>query len=129
MQPKSIISQVIKLYPTTSNKKIAKKLNLTTSQVRTIANQNGVEKCRLYKERLKNDLIINRRKWYEESIPDFSPTKIQEQIILGSLLGDGGISKGGKRSINYYYQEHLCDLQQEYQQSKLSKINSHHFNI
>src|SRR5699024_5777695 len=118
-----------KLYPTTSNKKIAKKLNLTPSQVRTIANQNGVEKCRLYKERLKNDLIINRRKWYEESIPDFSPTKIQEQIILGSLLGDGGISKGGKRSINYYYQEHFGDSQKEYRQWKLSKMNGLNFNI
>lgn len=41
MQPKSIISQVIKLYPTTSNKKIAKELHLTPNQVRTIANHIG----------------------------------------------------------------------------------------
>ncbi|WP_404454450.1 hypothetical protein [Oceanobacillus kapialis] len=39
---------------------------------------------------------------------------------MGSLLGDGYISKGANRSKNYYYQEHFGESQREYRKWKLN---------
>lgn len=129
MYERSIVSYVIKHYPTNSTALIAEELNLSSNQVRTIAKHNNVVKCKEYKKQLQKDLVRHRRKWYEENIPDFSPTYSQKQIILGSLLGDGYISKGAQRSINYYYQEHFGENQREYRQWKLSKLKDLNFNI
>ena len=129
MNEKKIISYIKKYYPTNSTALIAKKLKTTTSRVRTIAKNNNIVKCEKYKSQLKKQLVVNRRKWYEASIPEFSPTYFQEQLILGSLLGDGYISKGAQRSINYYYQEHFGDSQKEYRQWKLAKLKNLNFSI
>lgn len=129
MNKENIIAFIKEQYPTNSTASIAEQLNISIHHVRSIAKRNNIVKCEKYKEQLKVNLIENRKKWYEASIPDFKPTHIQEQIILGSLLGDGYISKGAKRSINYYYQEHFSEGQREYRLWKLSKLKNLHFNI
>ncbi len=108
---------------------VAEQLNLSPFRVRLIAKRNNIVKCEKYKLQLKQQLIENRRKWYETNIPEFKPSHIQEQIIFGSLLGDGYISKGAQRSINYYYQEHFGDKQTEYRFWKLTKLKNLHFSI
>ncbi|WP_349408632.1 hypothetical protein [Pseudalkalibacillus sp. SCS-8] len=123
MKEKEIIDYINKHFPFNSTDKLASKLNLTPSKVRTIAKNNNIAKDKQYLNKLKNELTKNRRKWYERNIPEISPTYIQEQLILGSLLGDGYISKGANRSINYAYQEHFGENQREYREWKLNQLN------
>ena len=123
------IDYIRKHFPTSSTDDIAKHLNLSSFQVRTIAKRNNIVKCEKYKQQLKENLIKRRRQWYEANIPKFEPNHLQEQIIFGSLLGDGYISKGAKRSINYYYQEHFGESQREYRIWKLSKLKNLGFTI
>lgn len=129
MNNNPVLSHIMKNFPNTATKVIANELNLTISQVRTIAKRHNVVKCEKYKQILKKELVINRRKWYEESIPNFGPTYTQEQIIFGSLLGDGYISKGAQRSENCYYQEHFGENQREYREWKLSNLRKLGFSI
>lgn len=129
MNKGNIIAFIKEHFPSNSTSAIAEQLNISIHQVRTIAKRNNVVKCEKYKQQLKKQLVENRKKWYKASIPDFTPTHLQEQIILGSLLGDGYISKGAQRSVNYYYQEHFGESQREYRLWKLSKLEKLNFTI
>lgn len=129
MYKDDIIDFIREHYPTNSTNFISEELNISVHHVRSIAKRNNIVKCDKYKQQLKNQLVENRKKWYKASIPNFTPTYLQEQIILGSLLGDGYISKGAQRSVNYYYQEHFGDSQREYRLWKLSKLENLNFTI
>lgn len=129
MHTYKIVHYIKQFYPSTSTEKVANALHLTPSQVRTLAKKHGIKKCERYKAELKKQLIVNRRNWYKENIPTFEPSHTQEQIIFGSLLGDGYISKGAQRSINYYYQEHFGENQRKYREWKLSKLHNLNFSI
>lgn len=107
MRKEKLVTYIKKHYPTTPTQTVAKALNLSVSQVRTIAKQNKLQKCEKYKEKLQKELVIHRRAWFEKNMKEFRPSNFQEQIIFGSLLGDGYISKGANRSIHYYYQDTL----------------------
>lgn len=124
------IFQFIKThYPTMRTTDVAKQLNLSPYQVRSIAKKHNINKCEKYKQQLKQQLIQHRKKWHEANIPDFNPTLIQEQIIFGSLLGDAYISKGAQRSVNYFYREHFSNHQLEYRLWKHSMLKDLHFTI
>src|SRR5690625_3367159 len=129
MNEQQILSYIKKHFPTTPTRLVAKKVNLSLYQVRTIARKHQIKKCKAYLKQQQKQLIKHRRKWYESSIPPFNPTVEQEQLILGSLLGDGYISRGAERSINYYYQEHFGVKQKEYRVWKLSILHNLPFTI
>ena len=80
------IDYIRKHFPTSSTDDIAKHLNLSSFQVRTIAKRNNIVKCEIYKQQLKENLIKHRKQWYESSIPKFEPDHLQEQIIFGCLV-------------------------------------------
>lgn len=123
------IAYIKKYFPTTSTKDVAKQLNVSINKVQYIAKHHHIKKCPKYLNQLKKQLIINRRNWYEDSIPNLTPTHYQEQLLFGSILGDGYLSKGAKRSINYYYQEHFSPNQRKYREWKLSQLQNCHFNL
>lgn len=50
-------------------------------------------------------------------------TKIQEQIILGSMCGDGSILKR-KKCVNYHFQEAHCHRQLSYLKWKIKNLKS-----
>lgn len=54
-------------------------------------------------------------------IKDFYPSKIQREIIIGGLLGDGCLSKTGKQK--YQYRETHCKKQNDYLKWKASYFN------
>lgn len=110
-------------------KELQKKLNLSVYQVRIIAKRHGVRKCPAYIKLQRKQLIEHRRKWYESAIKSFEPNVEQEQLIFGSLLGDGYISRGANRSINFYYREHFSEQQREYRVWKLEILKGLPFSI
>jgi|GEM_PF-475601 len=129
MEERKIIKLIQDKFPSNRTIDVAEELNLSPYQVRTIAKKNNIVKCKKYQSQLKKQLILNRKRWYEANIPVFNPTHFQEQIIFGSLLGDGYISRGGKRSVNYYYQEHFGERQREYRLWKLKKLKDLGFSM
>jgi len=74
MDKEDVVSYVKQFYPNTATKDVAKSLNLSLSQVRTLAKQHSVTKCSNYKEELQKQLVVNRKKWFENNIPTFEPT-------------------------------------------------------
>ncbi|GGP07379.1 endonuclease [Oceanobacillus neutriphilus] len=122
-------SYIIKNFPIKTTKEVAEYLNVTPHVIRSIAKKYSLKKSETHLAKLKLQFVEHRRKWYEANIPLFKPNKIQEQIIFGSLLGDGYISKGAQRSKNFYYQEHFGENQREYRFWKLSQLESLGFEI
>lgn len=129
MSDEKILAYIEQHFPTTPTEKVAKAVRLSPYQVRTIAKQHNIKKCQNYIKRQRKDLVKHRRKWFEDNIPDFKPTFEQEQIIFGSILGDGYISKGAQRSINYYYQEHFGESQRAYREWKEEMVKNLNFSI
>ncbi|WP_346928220.1 hypothetical protein [Clostridium sp.] len=58
----------------------------------------------------------------------YTPTEIEENIIIGSLLGDGSLGLYG-RSKNAYYREHGCDAQIQYRLWKSEKLQRLKFSL
>lgn len=58
----------------------------------------------------------------------YIPTEIEENIIIGSLLGDGSLALYG-RSKNAYYREHGCDAQIQYRLWKSEKLQRLNFSL
>ncbi|MBY0223483.1 MULTISPECIES: hypothetical protein [Sporosarcina] len=123
------ITYIRQHFPTTPTEVVAEAVNLTISQVRTLAKKHNIKKCELYKEELKRQLVTDRRRWFESSLSPFKPSHYQEQLLLGSLLGDGYISTGAARSVNCHYQEHFGEDQREYREWKLAQLSGLPFNI
>src|SRR5699024_4218483 len=108
---------------------VADHLQLTVNQVRTIAKNNRIQKYEEYKANLKRQLIIDRKKWFEDNIPVLNPTFLQEQIIFDSVIGDRYISRGVDRSVNCYYQKHFGENERGYRERKLSHLQDLQFTI
>jgi hypothetical protein len=58
----------------------------------------------------------------------YSVTEVEQNIIVGSLLGDGSLALYG-RSKNAYYREHGCTEQIPYRLWKCKKLNNLDFNL
>lgn len=62
------------------------------------------------------------------SMKTYSVSETEENIIVGSLLGDGSLALYG-RSKNAYYREHCCDVQIPYRLWKCDKLQSLDFHL
>ena len=78
-----ILTYIKQKFPITPTDKVAKDVQLSTYQVRSIAKKRNIKKCPDYLKRQRKELMKYRRKWYENSIPDFKPNFEQEQIKIG----------------------------------------------
>lgn len=57
----------------------------------------------------------------------YNKTEIEQNIIIGSVLGDGSLALYG-RSKNTYYREHGCDEQIPYRTWKCKNLYNLDFN-
>lgn len=58
----------------------------------------------------------------------YNVTEIEQNIVIGSLLGDGSLALYG-RSKNAYYREHGCDAQITYRLWKCEKLSKLDFRL
>lgn len=65
----------------------------------------------------------NQLKIVNTSNQNYIMNRIERNIIVGSLLGDGNLALYG-RSVNAYYREHGCDKQISYRQWKADKLSN-----
>lgn len=123
------IQLLIKLYPDMTNKALAEKLSVPLSTMLKKAQKLQLKKSNEHHKYVMENLKLKRKDWFEQSIQDLFPSEIQEQLLYGSLLGDGYISRGAKRSRHFHYQEHFGENQRGYRQWKLSLLDDLNFNI
>jgi hypothetical protein len=129
MNNEEIIFYIRRHFPVKTTESIAKNLNLSISQVRRLAKINNITKSSDYLKKLKESLKESRKQWFESNSKILQPSFIQEQLIFGSILGDGYLSTGARRSINCYYQEHFSPDQLEYRKWKLDYLKNLGFSI
>lgn len=110
-------------YPNMNTEKLAQELNLSIHQIRRIVSKNKIAKSHVFKQQLIRELQQKRALAYEDNIIEYKPSQFQENIIVGSLLGDGSLACYG-RSKESFYREHGCRKQADYRAWKAEMLAS-----
>lgn len=122
------IDYLKKHYPNEDTKLICEVLGLSISAVYSIATRNGINKNKEYLKVLHEQLLKKKEEKYLAAIPNVSLTQLEQNIIIGSILGDGNLTFS-QRSRNAYYREHFSIKQMEYRVWKMNSIHSLNFRI
>lgn len=129
MKKSERILEYIKVhFSDTKNKDIAECLNINISTVIRVAKQLNLKKSDEFLNQLRKKLIQAKRDSFDKNRKEYFPTNIQQNIIVGSVLGDGSLALYG-RSKNAYFREHGCDKQKEYRQWKCDQLSSLDFKM
>ena len=110
-------------YPNTDNAAIANHLNISVSTVIRRSKKYGLKKSDDYLKILQQNLILSKQNKYINNIKHYNPSTIEQNIIIGSLLGDGSLALYG-RSKNAYYREHGADRQKNYRIWKVKRLSN-----
>lgn len=97
----AMIKIITNKYPDAVNIELANKLGITESSLRYKASSLGVRKSNDFMKEYYRRLQENKKSKQKENYKDYKMTNIERNIIIGSLLGDGTLSKYG-RSLNAY---------------------------
>jgi hypothetical protein len=123
-----VLTFLRKHYPNEKTEDICKELDLSKSIVYTLARRNNIYKSDEYLKKLHMDLMKYKEEKYLSSIPEISLNQLEQNIIIGSVLGDGNLTFA-PRSRNAYYREHFSIKQKEYREWKMNNIHSMKFKI
>lgn len=77
---------------------------------------------------LHDQFMKTKEQKYLASIPEVSLDQLEQNIIVGSILGDGSLTYS-PRSRNAYFREHFSLKQKEYREWKSKNIHSFSFRI
>lgn len=115
-------------YPNEKNAKLAQELCISETALRSIASRNGIRKSLEYRTKEHDNLIAARKKAWQNNIKPMQIGILEQNIIVGSLLGDGSLALYG-RSKNARYREHGAIEQIPYRAWKAAKLARHGFKI
>ena len=115
-------------YPHEENKKLAQQLGISESTLRTIASRNGIHKTLEYRAMQHKDLTAARKEAWENNIKPMYVGTVEQNIIVGSLMGDGSLALYG-RSKNARYREHGAIEQLPYRAWKAAKLSQQGFKL
>lgn len=115
-------------YPDADNRILSNKLGIKEQTLRSKASKLGVKKSEAFMEKYYVRLQQNRKLKQEENYNDYEMTNIERNIIIGSLLGDGTLSKYG-RSLNACYRENTGQSQKPYREWKANRLKALDFKI
>lgn len=127
-QPKHILVYINEHFSNLKNKELAKQLNISISTVNRVAKRLNLKKSDQFLKKLRVELIQAKKKSDCKNMKRYSITQMQQNIIVGSVLGDGSLALYG-RSKNAYFREHGCDKQKEYRKWKCDKLSSLDFKL
>jgi hypothetical protein len=128
MENNDLMAYLEEHYPCTDNNELTKILNIPLWKLRRIVSRNKIYKSPEYLQKLHIELMHAKKQKYLASIPELKPTSEQVNIIVGSILGDGGLDFS-PRSKNAYYREHFSTQQREYRIWKAKKLANLGFKI
>lgn len=118
MDKETMIEYLKNHYPHQPTEEIATTLGVTKAHVHRIASRLKIRKNPEFIKELRKKLVTARREWYLSQIPILEPTLLQEQVIYGSLLGDGSLTTWAPRSEHCSYREHFSPKQLPYRRWK-----------
>jgi hypothetical protein len=118
-----ILEIIEQRYPYEDTQSLAKELNISIHQLRRIVSKNKIKKSNLFQKEMIKKLHENKTNKYESSLQLLKPNRIQDNIIIGSLLGDGSLACYG-RSKESHYREHGCKFQSNYRAWKVEMLVS-----
>lgn len=128
MNREELLEIIYHRYPHENNAKLSLELGISETALRTIASRNGIKKSDKYK-RLKHENLINaRKKAWENNIKPMQIGIEEQNIIVGSLLGDGSLALYG-RSKHARYREHGAMAQLPYRAWKAEKLSEQGFRL
>lgn len=116
-------------YPYQPTDEVANALGVSKGHVHRLASRYKIRKDPEFLQRMRKKLEAARREWYLSQIPTLKPTHIQEQVIYGSLLGDGSLTTWAPRSVHCSYREHFSPKQMSYRRWKEQLLASLGFHI
>ncbi|MFA5576810.1 MAG: hypothetical protein WCZ27_02710 [Tissierellaceae bacterium] len=119
---------IIAEYPDGDNETLAKKLGISQGSLRWRASQLSVKKSESFMKDYYSKLHQNRRNYLNKNRKNYSMDDIERNIIIGSVLGDGTLSKYG-RSLNALYRESTGKTQKSYRKWKAEKLRNLDFKI
>ena len=122
MDPK-ILSIIKEQYPSCHTQTLADQLNLSIHQLRKIVSKYKIKKNDTFKKQMYENLHDRKLEVYERNIKTYHPSQIENNIIIGSLLGDASIACYG-RSKTPYFREHGCKKQGNYRKWKSQMLKS-----
>ena len=114
---------IINEYPNSNNKILADRLGISEGTLRWKASQLGIRKNDDFMKDYYLKLQTSRKLKQEENYKDYQMTNIERNIIIGSLLGDGTLSKYG-RSLNACYRENTGPNQVAYRKWKADRLSN-----
>lgn len=118
-----MISIIKSEYADSDNETLANKLGIPQGTLRWKASQLGVRKSDTFMKDYYLRLQANRKIKQEENYKNYELTNVERNIIIGSLLGDGTLSKYG-RSLNACYRENTGSTQVPYRIWKMEKLSN-----
>jgi len=118
---------IITRYPSTNSQKLADELKLSIHQLRRYVKKNEIYKTEEYLKNIINKMHSEKEKAYQNNRVVLEPNEVQDNIIIGSLLGDGSLARYG-RSKESHYREHGCIAQSDYRKWKTTMLSSLNFN-
>lgn len=127
-QPKHILGYINEHFSNTKNKELAEQLKISISTVIRVAKQLDLKKSDQFLNKLRIELIQAKKESDYKNMKGYSITQRQQNIIVGSVLGDGSLALYG-RSKNAHFREHGCDKQKEYRQWKCDQLSSLDFKL
>ncbi|WP_353093803.1 hypothetical protein [Tissierella praeacuta] len=115
-------------YPDSDNEVLSNKLGISQSSLRWKASRLGIRKSDVFMKQYYLRLQENKKIKHEQNYKNYEMNNIERNIIIGSLLGDGTLSKYG-RSLNACYRENTGISQIEYRKWKADKLKNLDFKI
>lgn len=115
-------------YPHEENARLAQELGISESALRTIASRNGIRKTLEYRTIQRSNLTTARKEAWKNNIKPMKIGTLEQNIIVGSLLGDGSLALYG-RSKNARYREHGAVEQLPYRAWKAAKLARQGFKL
>lgn len=108
-------------YPDSDNEILSNKLGISQNSLRWKASQLGIRKSDVFMKEYYLRLQENKKIKRQQNYKNYEMNNIEKNIIIGSLLGDGTLSKYG-RSLNACYRENTGLSQIEYRKWKAKRL-------
>ena len=113
-------------YPSTDSQQLADELEISIYQLRRYVKKHKIFKNENYLKSVINKMHYEKERAYQHNKVALIPNEIQDNMIIGSLLGDGSLACYG-RSKESHYREHGCIAQSDYRRWKATRLSSLHF--
>jgi len=117
---------IVERYPSSDSQELADELNVSIYQLRRYVKKHRIVKTEAYLKSVINKMHYEKERAYQNNHVILTPNEVQDNIIIGSLLGDGSLARYG-RSKESHYREHGCIAQSDYRKWKATMLSTLHF--